>query len=194
MIHFSNDEVAFVGLATAYNNPDAITLAKQSTETWIAIEFSIPDHGDTLMYLDRERFCKLIDQAEGKQVEAMPYLEDWVRTKLGLSSLSEWKISFNFISQAPEAVKPAGYNVYGSQVTMAEQDVLIDAMSTACFGHDMVAVLLAALRHFSNPYAAVFGEAERKQMFDDVTAMMNLHWSRRQTGEQQRLQASIRRA
>ncbi len=40
----------------------------------------------------------LVDQAEGKQEEAMPYLEDWVRKKLGLSSLSAWRMSFTFTS------------------------------------------------------------------------------------------------
>ncbi|HYW39598.1 MAG TPA: hypothetical protein VE957_15925 [Terriglobales bacterium] len=68
---------------------------------------------------------------------------------------------------------------------MEEQDALVDGMSTSCFRHDMVVVLLAALRHFSNLYVAVFGEPGRKQMFDTVTAMMELHWSQRQKREQQ---------
>jgi len=51
-----------------------------------------------MVYLGRERFCMLVDQAEGKQEEAMPYLEDWVRKKLGLSSLSAWRMSFTFTS------------------------------------------------------------------------------------------------
>ena len=105
MMHFSDDEADLVAIATAWNNPQAFTLAKKSTEAWIAIEFSIPEHGDTLLYLSRERFCKVIDQVEGKQDEAMPHMDRWVQEKLGLPSVSAWRMTFTFTSQMPDGVR-----------------------------------------------------------------------------------------
>jgi hypothetical protein len=104
MIHFLQDETDLVAIATVWNNPQAITRAKQSNELWVAIQFAIPGHGEAMIYVNRENFCKIADHVEGKQEEAVPHVDRWVREKLGLPSLSAWEISFSFTSQMPVGV------------------------------------------------------------------------------------------
>ena len=93
-----------VAVAAMWRNPQGITLAKQSSERWVAIQFAIPSHGETMIYIDRENFCNIANQVEGKQQEAVPYMDRWVQENLGIPSLSALEISFHLTSQLPTGV------------------------------------------------------------------------------------------
>jgi hypothetical protein len=109
MVHFSNDETDFVAVVLALNNPGAIELANQSTEPWLAIEFTIPGHGDTLIYKSRDRFCKLTEHVDDKLLKTVPHLEKWMREKgIPFSSLYEWKMTLTFTSKLPDEPRWAG--------------------------------------------------------------------------------------
>jgi hypothetical protein len=97
MIHFSQPENDLIALVLAINKPEALEIAKQFTEPWLAIEFTIGGHGDTMILISRDWFCRFI-AAQRLGDFALPLLE-WMREKnLPFQTLEDWKMDYSFTS------------------------------------------------------------------------------------------------